>query len=133
MNVLLNGVAYPDFVEVTMRRRIHPDRGQFGDGLTASAPASGSTMGAAGRRAHPLPHLHARFKIFLPASPLWWSSLTHFCSATWRAAIANCLADASPRWNAQLHGLSQWRPTTWEEHFTRIDAVVRSLEDENRT
>jgi hypothetical protein len=87
VSVLLSSLSLSRLIETTLGRRIHRDCERFGDSILDSAPESGSTM-RCGQQAHPLPHLHTRFKTFLPALPLQWSSLTHVCSATRRVRQA---------------------------------------------
>jgi glycosyltransferase involved in cell wall biosynthesis len=47
-------------------------------------------------------------------------------ATAWRAAILDFATD-SPRQRAQLARLSQWRPSTWREHFAIVERLIRAL------
>jgi glycosyltransferase involved in cell wall biosynthesis len=46
--------------------------------------------------------------------------------AAWHAAILDFLT-ASPRRQAQLARLAQWRPPAWSEHFALVERVIAAL------
>lgn len=46
----------------------------------------------------------------------------------WRSAILDYSAADSPRRSAQLKRLASWRPTTWEDHFQKVLALLQTLE-----
>lgn len=42
----------------------------------------------------------------------------------WRQAILDYAAPQSPRRAAQLERLKTWRPVSWDDHFTAVDALI---------
>ncbi len=47
--------------------------------------------------------------------------------AGWRAAILDYARDPSPRREAQLRRIANWRPPLWDDHFAAVDAVIAEL------
>jgi glycosyltransferase involved in cell wall biosynthesis len=45
----------------------------------------------------------------------------------WRSAILDYSAADSPRRSAQLTRLASWQPTTWEDHFQKVLALLQTL------
>jgi glycosyltransferase involved in cell wall biosynthesis len=45
----------------------------------------------------------------------------------WRAAIVDYSASSSPRRQAQLKRLAGWKPPSWQDHFTAVDALIRQI------
>jgi glycosyltransferase involved in cell wall biosynthesis len=42
----------------------------------------------------------------------------------WRGAVIDYSLPASPRRQAQLARMAGWRPASWENHFTSVDALI---------
>jgi glycosyltransferase involved in cell wall biosynthesis len=45
----------------------------------------------------------------------------------WRRAILDYAATPSPRREAQLQRLADWRPPRWDEHFAAVDGLIADL------
>ena len=45
----------------------------------------------------------------------------------WRAAVTDYSLPASPRRQAQLSRMTNWRPTSWNDHFASIDALIAEI------
>jgi len=45
----------------------------------------------------------------------------------WRTAILDYATDPSPRREAQLQRLSEWRPTSWADHFAAVERLVERV------
>lgn len=51
----------------------------------------------------------------------------------WRAAVIDYSRPASPRRAAQLRRMGGWRPPIWEDHFTRVEALIAEARAVGRT
>jgi glycosyltransferase involved in cell wall biosynthesis len=46
----------------------------------------------------------------------------------WRSAILDYCDETSARRQAQMTRLKDWRPTSWEDHFSRVSKLLRELD-----